>query len=372
MSVITAYSSMTVVPEAIAQIRHQFTGIDPKFIIYFASSNYLPQQISIAMQEAFPEAITIGCSTAGEITTGLMLKNSLVAMAFAEDVIDDIYIQVVEDIQNNTNEKLKQAFSVFSSHFQVPAIEMDPTQYVGMVLFDGLSCMEEQVNDQLGNYTNVLFVGGSAGDDLKFEKTFVFADGKTFNNAVVLAILKPKVVFDIIKTQSFTQTGKVLQATSVDENNRTITEFDHRPAIQAYADAIGQNKEEASNSFMQYPTGLMIDGEPFVRSPQQTKGDSIVFYCSIKEGMQLEVLEAQNMIPDTAEAISVKEKSLNGIQALVVFNCILRTLQLENEGLTEAYGQVFKLPTVGFSTYGESMIGHMNQTATMLAFGRHK
>lgn len=372
MSVITAYSSITVVPEAITQIKQQFTGVDPKFIIFFASSNYVLQQLSIAMQEAFPKAKTIGCSTAGEITTGKMLKNSLVAMAFTEDVIDDIYIQVIEDVHNNMQEKLKQAFGAFSSYFQVPSLEMDPTQYVGLVLFDGLSCMEEQVNDQLGNYTNVFFVGGSAGDDLKFDKTFVFADGKTFNNAVVLALLKPKVVFDIIKTQSFTQTGKVLQATSVDETNRTIYEFDHRPAIEAYAEAIEQKNEEASNFFMQYPTGLMIEGEPFVRSPQQTKGNSIVFYCSVKEGMPLEVLKAQNMIPDTVEAISIKEKAVNGIQALVVFNCILRTLQLENEGLTDAYGQVFKIPTVGFSTYGESMIGHMNQTATMLAFGRAK
>jgi hypothetical protein len=163
-----------------------------------------------------------------------------------------------------------------------------------------------------------------------------------------------------------------LQATSVDEKNRTIIEFDHCPAIEAYAEAIGQTKEEAGNFFMQYPVGLMIGGEPFVRSPQQTKDDSIVFYCSVKEDMQLNVLEAQNMIPDTAEAIAAKEKSMNGIQALVVFSCILRTLQLENEGLTEAYGKVFELPTVGFSTYGESMIGHMNQTATMLAFGRPK
>lgn len=369
MSVITAYSNETAVPEAITQVKQQFAGIDPNFIIYFASSNYLPQQVSMAMQEAFPNSKTIGCTTAGEISTGKMSKNALVAMAFNEDTIDDVYVRIIEDAQNETREKLKHAFGAFSSHFNIPAIEMDPTQYVGLILFDGLCGLEELVNDQLGNYTNVLFVGGSAGDDLKFDKTFVFADGKAFNNAAILTILKPKVPFDIIKTQSFTQTGKVLNPTNVNEASRTINEFDNRPAIEAYAEAIGKSKEEAGNFFMRYPMGLMISGEPFVRSPQQIKDESMVFYCSVKEGMQLEVLEAQNMIPDTAEAISVKEESLNGIQALVVFNCILRTLQLENEGLTDAYGKLFSVPTVGFSTYGESMIGHMNQTATMLVFG---
>lgn len=87
----------------------------------------------------------------------------------------------------------------------------------------------------------------------------------------------------------------------------------------------------------------------------------------------MELLEAQNMIADTASSISASAKSLNGIQALLVFNCILRTLQLEDENLTGEYGMVFnQIPTVGFSTYGESFIGHMNQTATMLAFGKSK
>jgi hypothetical protein len=41
----------------------------------------------------------------------------------------------------------------------------DPTRYVGIVLFDGLTGREEEANEILGNIAPMLsFVGGSAGD----------------------------------------------------------------------------------------------------------------------------------------------------------------------------------------------------------------
>ena len=42
---------------------------------------------------------------------------------------------------------------------------------------------------------------------------------------------------------------------------------------------------------------------------------------------------------------------------------------MEQKQATTAYGALFaEVPTVGFSTYGEQYIGHINQTATMLLF----
>ena len=40
-----------------------------------------------------------------------------------------------------------------------------------------------------------------------------------------------------------------------------------------------------------------------------------------------------------------------------------------NPVFCEAYGELFsKTPTVGFSTYGEAYLGHINQTSTILIF----
>jgi hypothetical protein len=111
----------------------------------------------------------------------------------------------------------------------------------------------------------------------------------------------------------------------------------------------------------------MIGGEPFVRSPQRLDKDNMVFYCNIKQGTELSILESRDIVKDTSAALQEMTKALGQVSGIINFNCILRTLELDAKGESDAYGQVFaKVPMVGFSTYGEEYIGHMNQTATML------
>jgi len=90
----------------------------------------------------------------------------------------------------------------------------------------------------------------------------------------------------------------------------------------------------------------------------------MIFYCNIKEGAELSLLESTDIVNDTEKAL--KEKISNNPAAVINFNCILRTLELEQKKQTEAYGKIFTTPTIGFSTYGEEFLGHINQTATML------
>lgn len=226
--------------------------------------------------------------------------------------------------------------------------------------------------EAIGDRTNVVFVGGSAGDDVAFKQTHVFADGQAVSDAAVLVLMKPGVGFSILKTQSFVASESTLTATKADEATREVLEFDGRPAVEAYAEAVGLSVEQASSGFMAHPVGLMVDGEPYVRSPQQTLDNGgLRFYCNIVQGMELSVLDSTDIIADTRATLAEAESAAGGLSALVNFNCILRTLELDAKGLSAEYGALFTdVPTVGFSTYGEQYFGHINQTATMLAFAR--
>ncbi|HEX9022724.1 MAG TPA: FIST N-terminal domain-containing protein [Geobacteraceae bacterium] len=365
MNIKTAYSVKPDPQNAIADIREQLKDIDPKLIVFFASPAFPGEEIAERMEATFPGAETIGCSTSGEIVTGRMLNKSVVAMAFNREAIRDCKVEVIE----NLNKESRRAFNAFERHFGKSMKELDPKKYVGLIFIDGLSGKEELVMDRMGDLTNVTFIGGSAGDDLKFESTNVYANGKSYPHSAVVALLEPVAEFAFIKTQSFCELPQKLAVTKADEFKREVLEFNHKPAAVAYAEAVGVPVAEAPNRFMHNPVGLVFEGEPFVRSPQQIKDNGMFFYCSVKEGMELSLLESTDIIASTKQSLDAAQAELGGVSGVINFNCILRTLELGQKALTEEYGKLFEsVPTVGFSTYGEQYIGHMNQTAMMIVF----
>lgn len=367
MNIRSAYSGKETVDAAVSELQEQFKGLEVKMVLYFASSAHAPEEISQKMHAAFPAATVFGCSTSGEIASGKMLKNSVTAMAFNAQALSEVEVAVVENVQDPSG--VEKAFGRFEKRFGASMLDLNPKRYVGIVLIDGLCGGEEKVIERIGDLTDITFIGGSAGDDLKFASTHVYANGKSYQNAAVLALLKPATEFSFIKTQSFNVLPKTLVVTKANEASREVLEFDGKPAATAYAEALGVPVEEAAGRFMHNPVGLVIDDEPYVRSPQQIKGSSMFFYCSVVEGMELSLLESTNIIEDTGAALEAAKAKLGKLSGLVNFNCILRTLELEQKQATEAYGALFAdVPTVGFSTYGEQFIGHINQTATILVF----
>jgi hypothetical protein len=367
MNIITVYSTEANPEAAVNDLRSQMTGFDPRLVIFFASSQYDPKAISHAMQQAFPQADTLGCSTAGEIISGRMLKNAIVAMGLNDEVIEDLNLQIVPRIEKENH--VDEAFAAFADYFKTDLDSLDMDKYVGIILADGLRGAEEKLMDRIGEITDLFFIGGSAGDDLKFSQTWIYANGEAYTDAALLALLKSKVGFSFIKTQSFKPCESKLVATKVIPEERKVVEFNHKPASVAYAEAVGTSVDQVESYFMSNPVGLIIDDEPYVRSPQRVDDNSMYFYCNVMEGMELNLLEGSDIVRETQAAVRERLAQSKQISGIINFNCILRTLGLEKAGQTDEYAKIFSdIPTIGFSTYGEEFIGHINQTATMLVF----
>ncbi len=363
------YSTKKTVEDIVADLKAQLEGLNYNLVQFYASSNINPQELSKKLYEALGKVATFGCTTSGEIVSKLMLENSVVLMAMNSNIVADYKIEVLENI---SKDKLvvDNAFESLKEHFGEDLATLDPHSHVGFVLMDGLSRKEEAINERIGDLTNITFVGGSAGDDLKFKKTYVFANGKSYNDAAVLCLIKSNVKFDVLKTQSFKSVNKLLEVTEVDEPNRTVIKFNGKPALDEYLEATGSTKNNLNQTFSKNPVGIDIGNDFLVRSPQKAEGTNMIFYCSVKEGMELDLLEAQNIVEDTKKDLDKKIKEFGKVTALINFNCILRTLALKAENQTQEYAKLFEnIPTVGFTTYGESYIGHINQTSVILLFG---
>jgi hypothetical protein len=367
MSIKSTYSSNKVLKDAVHEITSRIDVEKTRLLIYFCSSNYDSNEAAVLVKESFPGADVFGCTSAGEIVSGKMLNDSIVAMAFEKEDIKDIKIEVLENV--HTNPDPAKVFQNFEQHFGIKVADMDYQKFLGIILIDGLSNSEEKLMENIGSKTNVNFIGGSAGDDLKFQKTFVFVNGRMYENAAILALIEPSVQFNILKTQSFRTLSKKFVASKVNEETREIIELDGKPAAEVYANAVGKSVAEAASCFMIHPFGIMVGDEPFVRSPQQLNGNSIKFYCNISEGSELTLLESKDIIADTKHALAEKLIEFGKPSGIINFNCILRTLELQDKNLTQEYSSLFSnIPTIGFSTYGEEYIGHINQTAVMAIF----
>ena len=353
---------------AVKEIEEQLKDVDARLILYFASTCYPVDVISKSMSEAFPLAQTVGCTSAGEMINGKMLSDSIVAMAFGSDIIPNLKIEVLENIKED-KQAVVNAFKNFETYFLTPMSDLSPTRYVGLVLIDGQSRCEEYINDQIGNLTNVSFVGGSAAANSLSDPTYLFANGKSYTNAAVLVLMEPVNGFAFLKTQSLSLTDKKLTPTKVDEATRTVYEFNHQPAAKVYAEILGIEVNELPHYSTTNPLGLVLDEKNFfVRDPHCVlENGAIDFFCSVKEGLELTVLQASDIVEDTRRDLEDAFSKNQNLNAIIEFNCVSRVNELKEEGKGDEYASLFKsIPTISFGTFGESYIGHMNQTSTML------
>ena len=248
---------------------------------------------------------------------------------------------------------------------------LDPEKYVGLLMFEGLCFCEEQVNDQIGNLTNVPFVGGTAGDNFSFKYAPLFVDGKIYpKNVAVLILMKPANGYSVLKTQSFIVTDKKLTPTKVDESRRMVIEFDGKPAAETFAKAYGETVEYLAANPLTHHVGVVLDEQNyFVRVPAAVDGTNLIFYCIVKEGLELSILTPGDIVEDTRADLQKCLQECGKPSAVIDFNCSLRNAVLEQRNQFQAYSELFgDIPAIGCATYGESYIGHMNETSTMLLF----
>jgi hypothetical protein len=357
----------------VTELRHALGPNVATAVLFFASSVYDPTDLAGPIAHAFPDAAVIGCSTAGEFTDQVMGTGGISAIALPYGILTGA-VAALGDLSMDAAAGTWSAVHALEASLEIPLRELDPSFHLGLALIDGVNAVEETVNEVLGNAAPVLdVVGASAADDLAFRSTWVSVGEHISYRGVALMVCQAGVPFQVVKTCSFLPTGRGLRITDADPATRTVRTMDGRPAVLAFADAVGVPVDRLDASLLiSHPLGQMIDGQPWIRSPQAVLPDgSITFYAQVLPGIEAQVMRATDLVADTRTALAEARAALGGTASGgIMFNCILRRLEIDAGQLGPAFLQAFNgLPLAGFHTYGESWLGHVNQTLTGIVFG---
>ncbi|WP_454785332.1 nitric oxide-sensing protein NosP [Legionella sp. WA2024007413] len=344
-----------------------------ELVLFFCSSFYDLNAIANELNTLFPNVKVIGCTTAGEIGPNGYTDHTLSGVSFASDGFTAV-AGYLNDLKNINYNKGQVFVNNLLQQLEARAPSTNSENSFAFLLVDGLSQREEQVTNILQDILGEIeLFGGSAGDDLRFEKTWVFAEGAFHTDSVVLILVNTIYPFKLFKAQHFVCGNEKMVVTQADPERRIVNEINGYPAVEEYARIVKTPVNELDPmQFSLTPLVIRINGVDYVRSIQKANPDgSLIFYCAIDNGLVFMAAHGIDLIKNVEQTFQEIQTSIGKPQLVLACDCILRNLEMQRQGLKEDVEKIFRNNNVvGFSTYGEQFKGiHINQTITGLAIG---
>jgi hypothetical protein len=357
---------------AVAELAAQLVQPDTSVVIVFCSCEYDLERLGPAIAAAFPSIPVVGCTSSGQLgPTGFQLGGITGVSLASRD------LRVTPHVIAPLAQAVHLAGELAGSIDSRPHLSAGWRSF-GLVLVDGLSMAEERLVAALyARLPDVPIIGGSAGDDLRFERTHVYVDGRFVTDTAVFALFDTSLPFTTFRFQHFVPTDRCLVITDAAPDQRIVREIDGEPAAEGYAHALGLTVDALTpDVFSQHPILVNIGGEHYVRSIQKANADgSMTFYCAIEDGLVVRVGRGVD-IQETARAALVAARTQVGATAgapgfILGCDCILRRLEFQGASCDQVVGDLYaEHGVLGFSTYGEQYNGvHVNQTFTGVALG---
>lgn len=371
--IILAQSSAKDARQAVAEFHAGVVQPDMELVLFFCSSEYDLDVLAAEMNRLFAGVQVVGCTTAGEIGPAGYLQHSLsgasfpagscVAVSGRLERLSQFEIARGRDFTQNLLQQLESK-----------APQACPENSFALMLIDGLSVREEPVTHALQHALGkIMIFGGSAGDDQQFVRTYVFSEGRFHDDSAELILISTSLPFRIFKTQHFVSTDERLVVTLADTAKRTVIEINGLPAAEEYARLVGVDVNELNPMrFAASPVVVVIDGTDYVRSIQKANPDgSLTFFCAIDEGVVFRVAHGEGLVKNLEQTFEKLRAELGKPQLVIGCDCILRKLEVAQNGLNERVAEIFsRNNTIGFNSYGEQFHGvHVNQTLTGIAIG---
>lgn len=320
-----------------------------------------------------PEAHLIGCSTAGEILQGHVYDESLhaVRVEFEHSRLKSFSITLQDDISDrDTGKQLGQQICESEQPAMV-YILAEGVRINGDYFLEGLNATIP---------SDVLIVGGLAGDDASFEETFVVHNNTVNSRSVVALAIYGDYLSTVQSSEGGWDTFGPLRSVTRSEE-ATVYELDGQPALDLYKKYLGDLATDLPASGLRFPLAITT-------SPSQNCKDhivrtilavdeeehSITFAGNIPQGSTVWLMKAnlENLISGAEDASQVlinHAPSDTPMLALAV-SCVGRKLVMGERTEEELDLLWESLPKgsilTGFYSFGEIAPGTTNPSRSVL------
>lgn len=338
-------------------------GAKPDALIVFASSKYKQEEMLKGVRSVSGEALLVGSSTAGEISTeGPVGRPSVVVMVLASEKVK-FYAAVGELVSKDPRSAGK---NVAEEVKKISGGDLKTFVMLPDVLKGNGAEIVRGVLDSLGEHFPV--VGGASGDDFQFKQTYQYLNDKVYSDSVVGLGITGDFKIGIGVKHGWVPVGAPMTVTK--SEGAVLHEVNGQPAIKIYEDYFGTEEasvlktETLAKLAITYPLGLKVEGseELLIRDPFSVDANgSITCAAEIPEGSEIRL-----MVGSLEEAVKMaKVAAKNALdqlegempKAIIIFNCIARNKLFgqrsgeEIVAIQEVLGR--DVPLIGFYTYGE-------------------
>ena len=313
------------------------------------------------IKEILPSAKIVGASTDGEIMDAKVSTNKTV-LSFTQFKNTTLKTHIEKRTSNEQSIGAKLAINL---------IEKDTKAIITFT--DGLHTNGENYLHSI-NLINkdIVVAGGMAGDNSKFEETFVFCEnGITNNGAVGVALNNPLLHVHTDYNFNWKPIGKYLTITKAKDNQ--VFTIDNKTAYQTYAYYLGEEMAKKLPAIgVEFPLILKRNSILIARAVLAKKDDgSLIFAGNLQEGdkVQIGFGNAEMILKDSCK--SVQQMQNKPVESIFVYSCMARRRFMPKSIHAELLPLQNVANTSGFFTYGEffhkTKKELLNQTMTMLA-----
>jgi hypothetical protein len=214
----------------------------------------------------------------------------------------------------------------------------------------------EGIQDSAGN--NRPIFGGLAGDDAKFEQTYVFNKEKIVSFGAVAVVFDTRYI-DLkgLATSGWVSIGSDKIVTKARGN--IVYTIDDEPALKVYKDHLNMRDEDLPEIGVEYPLMIKKDGKEILRAMNGVNREEqyLVFAGTVAEGSTVTFSTSPGfeVVEHTKADISDFFDKYDTGELLLLFSCMARHKALGPiiiEEVLLTYEKA-KVPITGFFTYGE-------------------